>query len=210
MRPKFLCDDWHMNSQLLRKAVAVVAATSLFGLAACSNSGDSADPAQSAASGSASGDSGESSASDSSAASSTDDSDNSDSSDDPESEQAQSESVFDVSLGDCLMLGDTPSGEVKDLNRIDCDKPHNAEIYAQKDMADGTFPGTEAAVEEAKTYCAQEFGPFVGIPGSDSKLEGQFIHPTQESWDQESDRRIQCVVTDPAGGVTGSMKDAKR
>lgn len=196
-----------MNSQLLRKAVAVVAATSLFGLAACSNSGDSADPAQSAASGSARGDSGESSASDSSAAKSTE---SSGSSDDSESQQAQSESVFDVSLGDCLMLGDTPSGEVKDLNRIDCDKPHNAEIYAQKDMADGTFPGTEAAVEEAKTYCAQEFGPFVGIPGSDSKLEGQFIHPTQESWDQESDRRIQCVVTDPAGGVTGSMKDAKR
>lgn len=207
MRPKFLCDDWHMNSQLLRKAVAVVAATSLFGLAACSNSGDSADPAQSAASGSTSGDSGESSAGDSSEAKSTE---SSGSSDDSESEQAQSESVFDVSLGDCLMLGDAPSGEVKDLNRIDCDKPHNAEIYAQKDMADGTFPGTEAAVEEAKTYCAQEFGPFVGIPGSDSKLEGQFIHPTQESWDQESDRRIQCVVTDPAGGVTGSMKDAKR
>lgn len=196
-----------MNSQLLRKAVAVVAATSLFGLVACSNSGDSADPAQSAASGSTSGDLGESSAGDSSAANSTE---SSGSSDDSESEQAQSESVFDVSLGDCLMLGDTPSGEVKDLNRIDCDKPHSAEIYAQKDMADGTFPGTEAAAKEAKTYCAQEFGPFVGIPGSDSKLEGQFIHPTQESWDQESDRRIQCVVTDPAGGVTGSMKDAKR
>ena len=190
-----------MNSQVLRKAVAVVAATSLFGLAACSNSGDSADPAQSAASSPATGDTGESGAGDSSAAKPTESSG---------TEQAQSESVVDINLGDCLMLGNAPSGEVKDLNRIDCDKPHNAEIYAQKDMADGTFPGTEAAVEEAKTYCAQEFGPFVGIPGSDSTLDGQFIHPTQESWDQESDRRIQCVVTDPAGGVTGSMKDAKR
>lgn len=190
-----------MTSQLLRKAVAVVAATTLCGLAACSNSEDSADPAPSAASGSNSGDSGESSAGNNSDPKPTDNS---------ESEQAQSESVFEVNLGDCLMLGDTPTGEVKDLNKVDCDKPHNAEIYAQKDMADGTFPGTEAVVEEAKNYCAQEFGPFVGIPGSDSKLEGQFIHPTQESWDQESDRRIQCVVTDPAGGVTGSMKDAKR
>lgn len=124
--------------------------------------------------------------------------------------EAKSESVFSLNLGDCMMLGDTLSGEVQDLNRTECNKPHNAEIFAQKELADGNFPGTDVAVEESKDYCSQEFGPFVGIPATDSDLQVKFLHPTKDSWDKEDDRRIQCVIIDPKDKVTGSLKDAKR
>ena len=128
-----------------------------------------------------------------------------------EGEQAEEkDNVFAVTKGDCLQLGDSVDGEVKDLEKRDCEEKHDAEVYAETEMTESTFPGPEAASEQAQQFCAEQFEPFIGEKGNKSELKVHFLHPTQASWDQEEDRAIQCIVLDPQGDVTGSLKDSAR
>lgn len=124
--------------------------------------------------------------------------------------EAESQSVFDLSKGDCMVMGDVKAGDIQDLDRIDCEEKHDAEIYAEKDMTEANYPGVDATVKQTENFCAEEFEPFVGVPGGESKLKVNYLHPTQDSWDQEDDRKIQCVVVDPAGDVTGSLEGSKK
>ncbi|MBC2682524.1 septum formation family protein [Corynebacterium anserum] len=120
------------------------------------------------------------------------------------------DNVFAVKKGDCLQLEGNLNGEVKSLDRRDCKEDHNAEVYAETEMTDTAFPGMEAAAKKSQEYCAEEFEPFIGKKGSQSELTVRFLHPTQESWDQEDDRTIQCIVVDPGGTVKNTLKNSKR
>lgn len=120
------------------------------------------------------------------------------------------DNVFAVKKGDCLQLGESMAGEVKSLDTRDCKEEHDAEVYAEKEMTDANFPGVEAAAKQAQEYCAAEFEPFIGKKGDESELSVRFLHPSQESWDQEDDRAIQCIVADPGAKLKDTLKDAKR
>lgn len=189
------------NGPFLRRIMAGACAVGLLGAAGCTTASEdgnnSAQSSSSVTNGGATEGNGEESGQGS--ASST-----------GRSTEAQTESVFNVNEGDCLKIEDSLTGVVEDLEKIDCERPHNAEIFAQKEMADGNFPGDEAIAEQAKNYCVEEFSHFVGIPGSESELKVNFLHPSETSWDEEQDRRIQCVVIDSASEVTGTFKDARR
>lgn len=116
--------------------------------------------------------------------------------------------VFTIKVGDCLNDGGA-TGEVSEVPKIDCAEPHDSEAYASIMMADGDFPGDTAVDDQAVSDCTSQFNSFVGINYDDSTLDFAYYYPTEASWAQ-GDREILCLIVDPAGQVTGSLKGAAK
>lgn len=124
--------------------------------------------------------------------------------------EAQSHSVFELNVGDCLVLDQAPEDNAENLPAIDCSQPHDGEIYAEREMTENSYPGNQAAQTQTKQFCRDKFEPFVGLSLEQSALNVTYLYPTQESWDQQDDRIIQCIIVDQAGGVSGSLRNSKR
>lgn len=118
--------------------------------------------------------------------------------------------VFDLTVGDCMVedlgMGDSVEG---DQLTVDCADPHQAEAYAAKDVEGSTFPGEAEVSDAADEFCAEAFGSFVGMDYNDSELEISMLMPTARSW-RGGDREILCLVVDPAGDTTGTLRGANR
>ena len=115
---------------------------------------------------------------------------------------------FEISVGDCV---DTTagSGEVTEVPVVPCSRPHVGEAYERLLMTgEGSFPGDEAVVEAARG-CEEPFLEFVGVALAGSQLQVTYFHPTEQSW-TTGDREILCIVSDPSGPVTGSLRNANR
>ncbi|MDO5051593.1 MAG: septum formation family protein [Pseudoclavibacter sp.] len=116
------------------------------------------------------------------------------------------ESATSLEVGDCLM--DPNSEQVATVDTVDCAEPHDYEVYADKELPEGDFNPVTVS-QEAADFCTAEFTNFVGLPYEESELEAQPLTPTAETW-KTGDRLITCMITDPAGPSTGSLKGANR
>lgn len=115
--------------------------------------------------------------------------------------------VFSLKVGDCKMSSAT--GLIEAVDVVPCDEPHDEEVYYEFSMDDGEF--SEEAVDAASQDCVGDaYTDFVGVIWDESTLDVYPITPTQETWDQLNDRVIQCVISDPAGPVEGTLKGAAR
>jgi Septum formation len=133
-------------------------------------------------------------------------------SDDPERDESGAvteggdESVFDVSVGDC-MTDQASAGEVSDVPVVPCEQPHASEVFHTYEVPGDTFPGdfTQITTEQ----CMPAFQQFVGMAYEQSALEVTTLEPTSQTW-AEGDRELVCIIVDPAGNVTGSLQGANR
>lgn len=117
--------------------------------------------------------------------------------------------VFAIRVGDCL--GDTNlETDLESVPTVPCGEPHRSEIYASFQLADGDYPGVEAAAAEAEVLCLGAFEEFVGVAYDDSLLYATTITPTAESWERVDDREVLCIVYDPDVEVTGTLRGANR
>lgn len=116
--------------------------------------------------------------------------------------------VFTVKVGFCLNDGDA-TGEVSEVNVIDCASPHDSEAYKSVIMADGDFPGETAVDDQAVSECTSAFSGFVGIDYETSTLDFSYYYPTEDSWGS-GDREILCLVVDPNGKTTGTLEGAAK
>lgn len=117
--------------------------------------------------------------------------------------------VFTIKVGDCL--NDASAGdEVSSVPTVPCSEPHDSEAYHAFDLPDGAYPGDEAIQTAAGEGCGPAFETFVGIPYDESTLDFAYYFPTTSSWEQQNDREILCIVYDPNGQVTGSLKGEAR
>ena len=57
-------------------------------------------------------------------------------------------------------------------------------------------------IRDAQQGCTSRFGDFIGTPYQKSRLEVQYLYPTEESWNTQDDREVVCSVTDPKGKIT--------
>jgi len=120
--------------------------------------------------------------------------------------------VFSLEVGDCM----DDFGESEDLTSVpivDCDEPHDAEVYVAKDIEADSYPGDTAVGEEADEICIDEYEAFVGLAYDDSLLNYWAITPSEESW-ALGDREVVCTISkyDENGDlvkVTGSLEDSK-
>lgn len=115
--------------------------------------------------------------------------------------------VFSLEVGDCMAA--TDSTEIDDVDVVPCTEPHEEEVFYEITMDDGAF--SDAAIDAASESCGgPAFTDFVGLAYDDSVLEVYPIVPTEGSWDDLNDRVVQCVISDPAGSITVSLKGAAR
>jgi hypothetical protein len=120
-------------------------------------------------------------------------------------------SVEDLKPGDCF---DDPTAngefieEIETVPMVDCDDPHDNEVYANLNAVDGAFPGDDALYEEAVVRCLPLFESYVGSPYDTSRLDIVPITPLAEGW-ADGDRAITCVLYDlELNKLTGSMKSS--
>lgn len=105
--------------------------------------------------------------------------------------------VFDVGLGDCFDDGALAQDvdTITQLPVVDCDGPHDNEVFAVFDMPDGSWPGEDAVDQASDEGCLERFEAFVGAAYEESRYVSTSLFPTQGSWKQ-GDREIVCFLYD--------------
>jgi len=111
--------------------------------------------------------------------------------------------AFAIVVGDCL--NDSGVGEVDTVPTIECEKPHESEVFASVQIPDGDFPDEATITAQANADCTANFATFTGIEAADSKYSIGYYFPTEESW-AEGDREILCYLFDETGPITGSVE----
>jgi hypothetical protein len=123
-------------------------------------------------------------------------------------------SVFDLEVGHCF---DDPDGldaepsVVESLETVDCDTPHDNEIFFVYDHpGDGDYPGVEAVLEVGSTQCVEQLGTYVGGTAEESDLVAEAVlYPNETSW-RGVDREIVCALyASDLGKLTRSMRDTQ-
>lgn len=112
--------------------------------------------------------------------------------------------AFELVVGDCLNDA-SATGEVQTVPTVPCDEPHDSEIYSAHLLGESTYRGDDVIIAEAESLCLPAFEEFVGEPYLDSRFDFSYYYPTEASW-ANGDREVLCVIYDPAGQVTGSLK----
>ena len=115
--------------------------------------------------------------------------------------------IFNLKVGDCK-LKDSGT-QISDTDVVPCSQPHDEEVYYEFKLADGQYDSSVIDTEVEKC-AADAFTSFIGIAYDSSTLDVSYMTPTKETWDKMNDRLVQCIVSDPAGQTTGSLKGAAR
>jgi hypothetical protein len=117
--------------------------------------------------------------------------------------------VFSLEEGSCFQ---DPGGslEVSDVEIVDCEEPHFAEVFHNEDIdSEGDdFPGAAVISEQVSETClGPAFEEFTGVPYvQDSVFDVYPLAPTEETWDA-GDREITCSVMSLTGEqLTGSAE----
>lgn len=114
--------------------------------------------------------------------------------------------VQDLKAGDCLSQADLAGEEVREVTALDCAEPHDAEVFAARELPAGDYPGTDRLQAEAEEFCTPQFEQFVGVPFGTSELLFSYLVPSEEGW-AAGDRTTLCLVlTDEE--TTGSLEGA--
>ena len=97
--------------------------------------------------------------------------------------------------------------ETFSVETVPCSEPHSHEVFASVNLPDGDedFPGYQVIDEQAEEMCIAEFEGFVGLP-YDNRRSRSDSSPSEESW-LAGDRLVHCAVYDPAGEVSGSLRE---
>lgn len=129
---------------------------------------------------------------------------------DPAGEVTASSSVdaFSIKVGDCT--GDLGQDQVSAAVLIPCGQPHYWEAYASSQLTGDAYPGVTQVTEAADKACTTAFKAFVGVSTDSSDYSYTYFYPTEQTWTSADDREVLCFVGLEAGGVTGTLKDAKK
>ena len=115
----------------------------------------------------------------------------------------------DLQVGDCYNK-DTTGSQIGDVEVVDCNIPHQYEVYNNYEITLSTLPDEDTMSSEATTACSSTFQEYVGISYNQSQYKASYLYPTSGSWAQ-GDRTITCTITTSDGSlITGSLKGAAR
>jgi hypothetical protein len=119
--------------------------------------------------------------------------------------------VLSVEVGDCFQDPEGGEAEVVDVETVDCDEPHDNEVFHVFELPEGDFPGEDAIAEAFVAECVdQRFEAFVGTPYLESEVDAFPLAPTEGSWDRADDREVICAAYVPGERVEGSLQDSGR
>lgn len=122
--------------------------------------------------------------------------------------------VTSLEVGDCfddqdsLVLDEVT--EISAVPIVDCSEPHDNEVFALYDAADGNFPGRDAMINTGFDGCVDRFERFAGMSYIDSELAVFAITPSRESWER-GQREVVCSVFEASlAKMTGTQRGANR
>jgi len=120
--------------------------------------------------------------------------------------------VQTLSVGECFTEPKSTGSTVSDIPKVPCGQPHDYEVFANIDMPAGPWPGDKVISDTADEKCYEAFEGYVGISYDDSSLDIVYYVPSMSGWNNSKnpDRTINCIIEDPKGQMTGSVKDSKR
>jgi hypothetical protein len=112
--------------------------------------------------------------------------------------------------GDCFDNPEVPapvgSLDLSTLEVVDCEEPHDNEIYLVEEYAESeTFPGDADMETIAIETCDGGFEDFVGVAFADSRYFASFLSPNAETW-ANGDRAVICVIFVPEEQLVGSAE----
>ena len=124
------------------------------------------------------------------------------------------EVVFvDLAEGECFSNPEIEGTTLTDVDVVDCDSPHLAEVFARVPVDGGDeFPGNTAVRAAAETCIGDLFASYVGIDYNQSIYYVHTISPSAETWDA-GDRHVLCALSDnpdlmASGQIEGSARNS--
>ena len=115
--------------------------------------------------------------------------------------------VFSLRVGQCFDDPNVAAAEITDVVIVDCDSPHDSEVYAAFDLAGSVYPGADEVFDAAQLGCVDRFSAYVGETLAGSELGATFLAPTEQSWGNSDDREVVCYLLDRRGTkLDGSMQ----
>jgi hypothetical protein len=110
-----------------------------------------------------------------------------------------------VREGDCL--NDLREGtNISTVNAVPCGEPHDAQVYALFDLADGAWPGEDEVFAQADDGCLELLARDFPETYDDFDVEVFYLYPSEGTW-RTGDREIVCVALYADGKRTGSLFD---
>jgi hypothetical protein len=117
-------------------------------------------------------------------------------------------SVFQTQIGDCLRYP-SDDAEFTSITLVPCSTAHNSEIYYKLEVNLPAFDEDQIGLI-ADEECVMNFEEYVGIAYSDSIYYFDVFMPTLGSWNEASDRTIDClIVSIDDEDLLGSVKNTK-
>lgn len=124
------------------------------------------------------------------------------------------EVVFvDLQAGQCFDNPQIEGSTLTDVDVVDCDEPHLAEVFARLRVDGGDeFPGNAAVAAVADTCTAEPFSSYVGSDYNASIYYSHSVSPTAETW-EAGDRHVMCILSDnpdllASSQIEGSVRNS--
>ncbi|ACQ81664.1 hypothetical protein Bcav_3422 [Beutenbergia cavernae DSM 12333] len=119
-------------------------------------------------------------------------------------------SVPTAEVGDCTNADDLNT-QFTEFPTVDCSEEHDAEVFYKFEMPDGDFPGDDAISTEAEAQCTGDaFTDYVGVAYADSEIYANFVPPNEDTWNDNNDREVICILVLDGETTTGSLEGANR
>jgi hypothetical protein len=130
--------------------------------------------------------------------------------DDEEFQAPEEQSVFDITVGDCITQPEE-ADQYQSLEVVPCSQPHEYEVFHEFNVSATEFD-QDAIEQEIYDVCyVDEFEKFVGTAYDNTTLGVQYLSPTQSSWDDYDDRLVSCMVYEKGADneTTGTLQDSR-
>lgn len=118
--------------------------------------------------------------------------------------------VHELTAGTCFddvsALADEGGGEVGQVPVVDCDEPHDNEVFGTFALEAEDYPGLDAVGRQAEAGCRDRFEDYVGAEPDEAGLVVSHLVPTAQSWSAADDRQVVCFLYDLGlGKLEGSV-----
>ena len=105
--------------------------------------------------------------------------------------------VEELQAGLCIDVPD--DDRIFEVPERDCDEPHDAEVFAIRELDGASYPGDEAVQQRASEVCSgTAFEEYFSVPYLDSSLDATYLWPTEENW-SAGDHEVVCAAVSGDG-----------
>jgi hypothetical protein len=108
-----------------------------------------------------------------------------------------------------LEVGDCFRGEMPEFDIVDCEEPHDAEVFGLDDhhAAEGApYPGRAELSFVTDQRCVEAYASHVGESIQETEWRILIVEPSEESWDERDDRAFLCALVSTDDALVGSQQ----